>query len=223
MNTIARITKAGKHFEIMVDLDEALKFKKGETSSIDAETDKIFTDSKKGQVASSSDLQEAFGTTDVQEIIEKIVKSGEVQTTQEHRDEAKDKKFKQVIDFLACNAVDPQTGNPHSPDRIKNALEQSRVNIKNMPIENQIKEIVEEISKVIPIKIETKKVKAIIPAIHTGKVYGIINQFKEKENWLDNGDLEVFVNVPAGIIMDFYDKLNSITQGSVLTEEIKQE
>lgn len=222
-NTLARIKQAGKNFEIMVDLDEALKFKKGEISSIDAETDKIFTDSKKGQVASSSDLQEAFGTTEVQTIVEKIVKNGEVQTTQEHRDEAKDQKTKQVVDFLSRNAVDPQTGNPHSPDRIKNALEQSKVNIKNMPIENQIKEIVEEISKVIPIKIETKKVRVIVPAIHTGKAYGIINQFKEKEKWLDNGSLEVIVNVPAGIIMDFYDKLNSITQGSVLTEEVKEE
>ena len=222
-NTIARITKAGKHFEIMVDLDEALKFKKGETSSIDAETDKIFTDLKKGQVASSSDLQEAFGTTDVQEIIEKIVKSGEVQTTQEHRDEEKEKKLKQVVDFIAKNAVDPQTGNPHTAERIKNALEQSHVNIKNVPIENQVQEIIEELRKIIPIKIETKKVKVTVPAVHTGKVYGIINQFKEKENWLDNGDLEIIASVPAGIIMDFYDKLNSVTQGSVLTEEIRED
>ena len=36
MDTIARIKQAGKHFEIIVDLDEALKFKKDETSSIEA-------------------------------------------------------------------------------------------------------------------------------------------------------------------------------------------
>lgn len=68
-NTIARIKKTGKNFEIVVDLDNALKFKKGESPSIDAEGDRIFTDSKKGNVASSSDLNEAFGTEDIQKIL----------------------------------------------------------------------------------------------------------------------------------------------------------
>jgi len=220
--TIARIKQAGKLFEIMVDLDGALKFKKGETDFIEAEGDKIFTDSKKGFVASNADLEECFKTTDTSEIVKKIVKNGEVQLTQEHRDEKKEKKFKQVVEFLVVNATDPQTGNPHTAERIKSALEQANVNIKNEPVENQINDIIAEISKIIPIKIETKKVKLTIPAIHTGQAYGVINQYKEDEKWLDNGDLEVIVNVPSGIIIDFYEKLNSITHGSALTEEIKE-
>ena len=221
--TLARIKKAGKNFEIIVDLDDSLKFKKGETSFIEAEGDKVFTDSKKGQVPSSDDLSDAFGTTNVQEIVETIVKSGEIQLTQEHRGAEQEQKFKQVVDFLATNAIDPQTKNPHTPERIKNALEQAHVNVKNIPIENQIKEIIEAISKVIPIKLETKKVKITIPAIHTGKAYGVITQYKEEEKWLDNGDLQVVVEVPSGIIIDFYDKLNSVTHGAALTEEIKEE
>ncbi len=220
--TLARIKKAGKNFEIVVDLDDALKFKKGEISSIEAEGDKVFTDSKKGNVASNSDLNESFRTTSVQEIVETIVKDGEVQLTQEHRGAEQEQKFKQVVDFLATNAIDPQTKNPHTPERIKSALEQAHVNIKNTPIENQIKEIIGAISKVIPIKLETKKVKITIPAIHTGKAYSVITQYKEEENWLDNGDLQVIVEVPSGIIMDFYDKLNSVTHGAALTEEIKE-
>ncbi len=221
-NTLSRIKKAGKNFEIIVDLDDALKFKKGEISSIEAEGDKVFTDSKKGEVPSESDLKEAFGTTDVNEIVSKIVKEGEVQLTQEHRGAEQEKKFNQVVDFLATNAVDPQTGNPHTTERIKNALEQSNVNIKNTSIDNQINDILLEISKIIPIKIETKKVKITVPAMHTGQVYGIVNQYKEKENWLDDGSLEVLVKIPAGMIMNFYDKLNSITHGSALTEEIRE-
>ncbi len=221
--TLARIKQAGKHFEIVVDLDDALKFKKGETPSIEAEGDKIFTDSKKGQVASGSDLQEAFATTDTKEIVEKIVKSGEVLVTHEQRSAEQEQKFRQVVDFLVNNSVDPQTGNPHTSERIKNALKQSHVNIKNTAIENQIKDILLEISKIIPIKLETKKVRITVPAIHTGKVYGIISQYKDQEKWLDNGSLEVVVEVPSGIIMDFYDKLNSVTHGSAITEEIKNE
>lgn len=222
-NTTVRITKAGKHFEILVDLDAALKFKKGESSFIQNEADFIFTNLKKGDKASSSDLKDSFGTNDENEIVQKIVKGGEVLVSQEHRDEEQDKKFKQVVEFLVVNAIDPQTGNPHTAERLKGALQQAHVNVKNAPIEGQIKDIVSEISKIIPIKIETRKVKINIPAIHTGKAYGVINQYKSEENWLDDGSLEVIVDVPAGIIIDFYEKLNGVTHGSATTEDIRQD
>ena len=218
--TLARIKKAGKHFEIMVDMEDALKFRKGETDFLDV-GDTIFTDVKKGERASHQDLEISFGTTDVLEIAKKIVKDGEVQTTQEHRDAEQEKKFKQIVDFLTRNSMDPTNGRPHTAERIKNALEQSHIHIKNIPIENQIKDILDKISAVIPIKLDTKKVKVTIPAIYTGKAYGVITQYKEHENWLPNGDLEVIVAVPSGMIMDFYDKLNNVTHGSVMTEELK--
>ncbi len=225
VQTTARMNKAGKHFEILVDLDRALDFKKNSQGSANdfLEIDKIFSDSRKGHAASGSDMQASFGTEDVQAVAENIVKNGEVLLTQEHRDEERENKIKQVVDFLTTNSINPQTGNPHTSERIRNALEEAHVLIKNTPIESQINEIVAEISKVLPIKIATKKVKLTIPAVHTGKTYGLINQYKETENWLSNGDLEVIINVPAGLIMDFYDKINSATQGSVLTEEVKEE
>ena len=221
--TTARIKQHGKHFEIIVDLDRALKFRKGESSNVDfLEIDRVFTDSKRGLAAPEKELTEAFGTTDLNSVVGKIVKSGEILLTQEYREDARDNKIKQVVDFLSRNAVDPKTGNPHTAERIKNALEQTQVNIKNAPIEGQIKEIIEKISLVLPIKLETKKVKVIVPAIHTGKAYGILNPYKESENWMNNGDLEAILRIPAGLVMDFYDKLNSATHGSVMTEEMKE-
>ena len=221
--TTARIKQHGKHFEIIVDLDRALKFRKGESSNVDfLEIDRVFTDSKRGLAAPEKELTEAFGTTDLNSVVGKIVKSGEILLTQEYREDARDNKIKQVVDFLSRNAVDPKTGNPHTAERIKNALEQTQVNIKNAPIEGQIKEIIEKISLVLPIKLETKKVKVIVPAIHTGKAYGIVAPYKESENWMNNGDLEAILRIPAGLVMDFYDKLNSATHGSVMTEEMKE-
>ena len=221
--TTARIKKGGKNFEIMVDMDDALAFKKGELGSIEAEGDRIFSDAKKGEASSSQDLKEAFKTEDVNEIAGMIVKGGEILVSQEHRSDEQEKKIKQVVDFLATNSINPQTNNPHTPERIKSAMQEAHVNVKNTAIENQVNEIVETLSKVIPIKIETKKVKITIPAAYTGQAYGVINPYKGEETWLDDGSLEVIVNVPSGIVIDFYDKLNSVTHGSVLTEEIKEE
>ena len=220
--TIARLTKNGLHFEVLVNMDEALKFKKGASDFLNLEIDRVFSSVKKGDVVSNNDLEIAFGKADILEVGKIIVKQGEVLVDQEHRSEEKEKQIKQVVDFLSRNAIDPQSGNPISPDRIRAALNEAHVNVKNTPVENQIQEILDQISSIIPIKIETKKVKISVPAIQTGKVYGLVQQYKEKETWLDDGSLEVIVNVPAGLIMDFYDKLNSITHGSALTEDVQQ-
>ncbi|MBW6442533.1 ribosome assembly factor SBDS [Patescibacteria group bacterium] len=223
--TTARIKRKGKDFEIIVDLDKSIAFKKGESSEKDfLEVEVIYSDSKKGFKASDKDLEESFGTKDPEEIAIKIIKEGEILLTQDYRDEEKEKKVKQIVDYIVTHAIDPQTGNPHTPERIKNALEQTHINIKNVPVENQIKEIVEKINKLLPIKLETKRIKIVIPAAYTGKAYGLLSTYKEKEKWLNNGDLEVIVSVPAGTqLFSFYDKLNSLTHGSVITEEVKEE
>ena len=102
------------------------------------------------------------------------------------------------------------------------ALGEAHVNVKNKPIESQIEEILDQLAKILPVKIEKKKAKLLIPAIHTGKAYGIIKEFMKTEDWKNNGDLEVVVEMPAGLIFDFYDKINGATHGSVLSEEIKE-
>jgi ribosome maturation protein SDO1 len=222
METTARITKGGKHYEILVDLDEALKVKKGEGNINSAVlTEAVFHNIKSGERAGESDLNKEFGTVNFPEVCLKIIQQGEVVLTSDFMKEEQEKKYKQVVDFLVSNAVD-QNSRPYTPDRIMSALKEANVNVKNKPIESQVSEILEALNKIIPIKMEMKKVKIIVPAQHTGQVYGLVNEYKEKEEWKENGDLEVILNVPAGIIFEFYDKLNSSTHGSAITEEIKE-
>lgn len=221
MQTQARVTKEGKHYEILVDLDEALKVKKGGGSINSAVlTECVFYNIKSGEHASADDLEKSFGTSDFLTIAEKIIKNGEIVLPTDYKHEEQDKKYKQVVDFLSKNAASP-TGVPYTPDRIMKALKEAGVQVKNKPIDSQIPNIIDELAKVIPIKIEMKKVKITIPALHTGRAYGVVNEFKESESWKENGDLIVIVSVPVGLIMDFYDRLNSVTHGSALTEDLK--
>jgi ribosome maturation protein SDO1 len=81
-------------------------------------------------------------------------------------------------------------------------------------------EVVSKLKEVIPIKIETKRIKLTIPAQYTGHTYGLLQEYKESEDWLSNGNLQVILNIPAGLLLDFYDKLNSITHGSVQSQEL---
>jgi len=217
---VARIKLKGKHYEIHVDLDEALKVREGKGDIISAlDSPNVFYDLNKGSIASNADLQDAFQTTDIYKIATKIITSGEVQKNQEFRDAEKDKKIKQVITLLLKNAVD-QHGRPYTEERLKTAISQTHYNFDNRPAEQQVPSLLVKLKEVIPIRIETKKIKLTIPARFSGQVYGLIKEYKESEEWFSNGDLQSVVAIPSGMLIDFYEKLNSLTHGAVQTEDI---
>lgn len=222
-NVIARIKIKGKNYEILVDVEKALQLKKGAGNIENAlAIEKIFYDSKKGLNVSDKDLEGAFGTSDIKKIAEKIVKQGEIQVPKEYKDKERENKKKQIVDFLARYAIDPRTNMPHTAERMSSAVDEAGINIDNRPAEQQITDIIEKIKKVLPIKIKTKKLRLRIPAEHTGRVYGLVSDYKESENWLANGDLECVINLPVGLQDDFYDKLNAITHGSAMSQEMKE-
>lgn len=224
VNVEARLKSKGKSFEILVDLEKAVAFKKSSIGDIEniLAIDIIFSDAKKGEKASSKDLIAVFGTDDVKEVAKRIIKEGEIQLTEEFRKKEREAKIKQIVDFISKNAIDPNTGLPHPAMRIERALEQAKINIKDIPIEQQIGEIVSALTKVLPIKISSKRISVIVPAQYTGKVMGLIQKYKEKEEWKDDGSYYCIVNIPSGIQNEFYSQLNRLTNGSVLTREEKE-
>jgi ribosome maturation protein SDO1 len=222
--TVAKMRVGNKHYEILVDLELALKLRKGDNVNIQNVllANDVFLNSKTGEKPSSADLMAAFGTSDIMQAATKIVQKGDIQLPKDFRDEQQDNKKKQVADWFIKNAVDARSGRPFTPQVIENALSQAGVNISNQPIDQQISAIAESLKTILPLRIETKKLAITIPVIYTGKAYGVVNQYKEREEWLSDGSLKVFVNIPVGLQMEFYDKLNSITHGSALSEEIKE-
>jgi len=216
----ARIKIKNKHYEIHVDLDEALKVRQG-TGNIGSALDSndVYYDINKGTKVSNKDLEEAFGSTDLHQIATHIIQKGEVQKTQEFRDAQKEAKIKQIISSIVKNAID-QNGRPYTEDRISRAIQEAKVNIDNRPAEQQMPNILEKLKSIIPIKIETKKIRLTIPAQYTGQVYGLLKDYKESEEWLANGALSAVISIPAGMQLDFYDKLNNITHGTVQSQDI---
>lgn len=217
---VARIKLKNKHFEIHVNLDEALKVKSGKGDIMSAlDSNKIFTDLKKGNVASQADLTECFNTLDIYQIAKIIITKGEVQKTQEFRDTERETRINQIVTLIVRNSSD-QHGRPYTEDRIRRALQEAHVNIDNKPAEQQLPGIITKLTSIIPIKLEVKRIKLIIPAQYTGQVYGLLKDYKESEEWLSNGNLEAIINIPAGMQIDFYDKLNNITHGAVQSQEL---
>lgn len=221
---VARLKVGSKTFEIMVNVDSAMKIRKnlGENVQNALAINTIFTNARNGSKAGGADLMTAFGTEDIIQIATRIIKKGEMEIPQEYRDTEQENKKKKVIDYFVRNAIDVKSGRPFTPQMISSAIDQAGVNIDNRSLEQQLTVITEKLQTILPLRIETKKLAITIPAVHTGKAYGVFNDYKEKEDWLPNGDLRVIINVPIGLQSEFYDKLNAITHGAALSEEIKE-
>ena len=101
----------------------------------------MFGNSSKATRASEESLEKVFHTTDFATVAKKIIEKGEIHLTADQRREMTEEKRRQVINFIARNAVNPQTGHPHPPTRIEMAMEEARVNIDPFKhLDEQVKE-----------------------------------------------------------------------------------
>ena len=122
---VAWIESHGVRYEILVDPDLAAKIRHGETVEIEDAVAAlyVFENASQAEKASDESLKKVFGTTSFEEIARKIILKGEIHLTAEQRRTMIAEKRRQVIFFIARNAINPQTGHPHPPHRIEMAME----------------------------------------------------------------------------------------------------
>ncbi len=223
---IARLKTHGEIFEIYVDPDLALKYKEGSEVNIEdiLAVETVFKDASAGEKASEHTIKKIFETTDIKAITEKILTKGEVHLTAEQKRKKIEEKKKQIITIIARNALNPQTGNPHPPNRIEKAMDEARVTINmNKSVREQVDVVLKAIKPLIPIRFSTISFAIKIPSEYSGNCYSILKGFGEikKEEWDKNGDLMCLVETPAGLQDEFHSKLNGLTHGEVQIKIIK--
>jgi ribosome maturation protein SDO1 len=220
---VAWINIRGKKFEILVRPDPAFRFKEGEKVDIEdiLWTDTIYRDSRKGLKASPEEVKKAFGTTDTRKIAEKILREGEIQLTEEQRRKLIEAKKRQIITYIAKNAIDPKTGKPIPETRIETAFEQLRIGVDPFKdAESQAIEAVKKIARLMPIRLAKAVIRAVIPPQYSGRVYKEVQRLGRvlKSEWLNDGSLKIELEIPAGSQVDVVQRLQSITRGSAMVE-----
>lgn len=224
---IARIEKSGEKFEVLVKPDAVQKLRDGKEIDLMAEMaiDQIFRDAHKGSKASEEKMQEFFGTVEPLAVARQIVKRGEIQLTTEQRRQMLEVKRKQIVQYIAANAINPQTGAPHPPQRIEIAMEEAKVHVDPFKgVEEQVKDVMDALRPLIPIRFEKVKIAVRLSAEDSAKCYGDIKSFGSivKEEWSPTGAWIGVVEMPAGMQTDFLERLNAKTKGNVETKILKQ-
>ncbi len=222
---IARLDSYGEHFEVLVDPEKALEVKDGEDVDLDdlIAADEIFVDADKGKRAGDVDLNRIFGTNDHKEIVYKIIRDGEVQLTTKQRKEMRQEMRKNIAATISRRAVNPQTGKPHPPKRIMNAMDEAGIHVDEMKdVETQVSDALDKIRAILPISVEEVEIAVRVPAEYAGQASGKLRDIGDikKEDWGNDGSWRAVVKMPAGLQDKFYKRANSVTKGKVETKII---
>ena len=224
--TVVRYTYSGDKFELLVKPDPAFDYKIGKISEISKVlvSEEIYTDSNKGNRATNEKLEQVFKTNDPTKIAQIIMKKGELNLTTEQRKRMISEKRKQLVTFIAKTYVDPRSHLPHPPLRIEQAIEDGRISIdpfKN--INDQVKDIVEKLRPIIPLKSENLVLEILVPAQFVSQSYTVLKSTGtlKKEDWQSNGSLKAILEIPAAARPNVIDRLGSITKGTATIEVVK--
>ena len=159
---IVKISKNGDDFEIFVNADMAYEYitgKRPDPMSV-LENEEIFKDAREGERQSPEKIKKAFGTNELQKVIEAILKSGNVPITTEQRNKLTEEKRKQIINIIATNSIDPEDERAQPAHKSRERDGRGKGDID--PLKNateQVDAVVKKISLIMPIKFTTAKME----------------------------------------------------------------
>ncbi len=217
---MARLVRGGSHFEVLVDPAAVPDIRAGKDLDLTERLaqDHIYKDAKKGDKISDEFLLKQFQTTDVFAIAKIIIREGEVQVTTEQRRAMTEEKRRQVVDYIARNAINPQTGAPHPPMRISAALEEAKFHVDPFrDVEGLAADALDKLRPIMPIRLEHVKVRVHTKAALYPKIIGDIKALGKivEEDWGADGSWTGTVNIPGGAQTDLQERLRAKTKGQV--------
>ncbi|MFY9799313.1 MAG: ribosome assembly factor SBDS [Candidatus Nitrosopolaris sp.] len=222
--TTVRLTVEGNKFEILVKPDPALEYKLGKRTDLSGVlvSDEIYSDANKGSRAASEKLVKYFKTTDYMQIATQILSKGDLSITTEQRRKMVEDKKKQIIQYISKNFVDPKTHIPHPVMRIESALGEVRLIIDPFkPAEDQAKNVVDALRRILPLKSEILLLTVTIPSQFSTQSYNLLKTagtFKG-DQWLADGSLRIILEINAGMKSSLLDRIGSISKGTAQVHE----
>ena len=214
---IARIERFGEKFEVLVNPNLAMDLRKGKPVDFNEllATDIVYKSVSSGEAQAENLIKKAFETTDIKVIAKKIIEKGDVQLTSAQRKEFIEKKKKEIIEYIARNAINPQTDAPHTTQRLEIAFEELGIHVDPFKgRDEQLDGIISRLRTSLPIRIEKLSVAVKIPPTYSAKAVNVLHSFNvKKQEWQNDGSVILLFEIPAGLKMDLINKVNSLTQG----------
>ena len=213
---IVKLNKNKKQFEILTKHGAVDLFRQGKLGwSKVTVSDEVYKNSSKGERYTNKDLEDTFGTSNVEECMKEIALHGEVQLTTQDRKNKTDEKHKQILYYIHKYYINPKTKQPHPITHIEAALAQTKFKADYQePVEKQVEKAMKMLVGILVCKKSVMEGTLSIPSQYIGSCYNVINGLCEivKENYTANG-CDMYISVIPGNYDTLAQRLNGLTKG----------
>nr|XP_039256176.1 ribosome maturation protein SBDS-like [Styela clava] len=220
---VVRMKKGGKRFEIACYKNKVMSWRNKSEKDIDEvlQTDAIFTNVSKGQVAKKEDLKKSFGTDDVTKICVEILAKGELQVSEKERSDHLESKYRDIATMVSEMCVNPETKRPYTVTVIERAMKEDihySINM-NRNAKQQALQVIKLLREKISIERAQMRMKLYIP----GKTSKSIKEklrplFKSIENEEFTDGLEIVCLIDPGSYRQIEELISKETRGKGSTE-----
>ncbi|KAI7800467.1 ribosome maturation protein SBDS [Triplophysa rosa] len=164
---VVRMKRGGKRFEIACYKNKVMGWRSGADKDLDEvlQTNTVFVNVSKGQVAKKDDLSKAFGTDDLTEICKQILAKGELQVSDKERHSQLEQMFRDIASIVAEKCVNPETKRPYTVSLIERAMKDVHYSVKaNKSTKQQALEVIRLLKESIQIQRAHMRLRFVLPA-----------------------------------------------------------
>lgn len=185
------------------------------------QTETVFNNVSKGQVAKKEDLMKAFGKDNVVEVCKEILAKGELQVSEKERHANLDSTFKEIATLCAEKCVNPESNRPYPVTIIEKAMKDAHYSIKpNKNVKSQALDVIKLLKEHMPIEKAQMRVKISVTNCKDKKLrfdeLPKLLKVKESENWDGaNGIITALID-PGNFKL--IEALHSTNRGGVAVE-----
>lgn len=215
---IVRMKKTGKRFEIACYKNKVLSWRQGLEKDLDEvlQTDTIFTNVSKGEVAKKEDLTNAFGTTDAAAVAKIILKDGELQVSDKERSSQHEQTWKDIALIVSQQCVNPESKKPYPSTLIEKAMKEIHYSVKpTKTSKQQALDVIKQLSAKMPIERAQMRICLYVPQKEskTVKEAAMPHLQKIEEETKDGNEIQIIAVIDPGNFKLLNDMFSGNTRG----------
>ncbi|EJT98957.1 Shwachman-Bodian-diamond syndrome protein [Dacryopinax primogenitus] len=200
--SVVRLKKGGKRFEIACYKNKVQEWRSGVETNLDdvLQISNVFINVSKGQAAKSDDLEKAFGTTELDKIVNEILKKGELQVGDKERAHELGNLWKDIATKVAEKVVDPSTQRPYPVGMIEKGMTEAGFSVKQgKGAKSQVLECIRQLQEKssLPVQRVRMRVRVTMPAKDEKRLKEKIVEAAESvedEDWGDEWEVILIID-----------------------------
>ena len=198
---VVRLRQKGKRFEVACYKNKVKSWREGLESDLDEvlQVHNVFLNVSKGVTAKKKDLQQAFGTEDIDVIVKEILERGEVQVGEKERHADLERMTKDLVSVVHDKCVNKETGAPFPALLIEEAMHDAHFTVSTTKsAKQQALALIRVLqARGLPIQRMEMRVRVTVPAKVGKRIKEAVKAMLvavENEDWTDVMELEGRIN-----------------------------